>query len=659
MNILSDANSPSRAALISDPYMVDRTIEEALADLEQEQRGDGHWVFELEADVTIPSEYIFLNHFLGDIDDEVERKLAAYIRRQQSSSHHGWPLYHDGEFNISASVKGYFALKLVGDDPDAPHMRRAREAILAYGGAERANVFTRFALSLFEQTPWHAVPVMRPEAMLLPRWSPFHIEKVSYWSRTVMIPMFVLYSMRARAKNPRGVSIAELFTRPPFEITDYNTNPTGSGWGEFFLKLDKVVRFAEPIFPKLLERRGVARCVSFVKERLNGEDGLGAIFPAMANTVMMYRTLGYPEDHPDYVIARKSIDNLLILKEDEGYCQPCVSPIWDTALAAHAVAEAHAARDGSETPDLSSARAACDWLVHRQITEVFGDYAWKKRDLKPGGWAFQYNNDHYPDVDDTAVVAMAMDRVDPERYADAIQKATDWIIGMQSENGGWGAFDIDNTHYVLNNIPFADHGALLDPPTSDVSARCISMLAQLGYDRSHPVMARGLDYLKNEQEPDGSWFGRWGTNYIYGTWSVLCAINAAGEDMQSDYVRKAVNYLESMQREDGGWGEDGASYWDEHRGEGKESTASQTAWALLGLMAAGEVDSEAVERGIAFLLQADRNGMNWKEEWFTAVGFPRIFYLRYHGYAKFFPLWAIARYRNLKTGNARLPMTGM
>lgn len=659
MNIISDVTTSSQTPSISDPSLVDQTISEALADLERMQGDDGHWVFELEADVTIPAEYIFLNHFLDTIDDEVEQKLANYIRRQQSAEHGGWPLYHDGEFNISASVKGYFALKLVGDDPDEPHMKRARQAILDYGGAERANVFTRFALALFNQAPWHAVPVMRPEAMLLPRWSPFHIEKVSYWSRTVMIPMFVLYSLRAQAANPRGVKIDELFTRPPFEINDYNSNPTGSGWGEFFLKLDKVVRFAEPMFPKLLERRGVQKCLNFVKERLNGEDGLGAIFPAMANTVMMYHTLGYPADHPDFVIARKSIDNLLILKEDEGYCQPCVSPIWDTALAAHAVAEASAATNGSGDADLSTARSACDWLVKRQITEVFGDYAWKKPDLKPGGWAFQYNNDHYPDVDDTAVVAMAMDRVDPERYADAISKATDWIIGMQSENGGWGAFDIDNTHYVLNNIPFADHGALLDPPTSDVTARCISMLAQLGYDRSHEVVARGVDYLKSEQEPDGSWFGRWGTNYIYGTWSVLCAINAAGEDMQSDYVRRSVAWLESKQREDGGWGEDGATYFDEQRGLAKASTASQTAWAVLGLMAAGEVDSPAVDRGIAFLLRADREGTNWKEEWFTAVGFPKIFYLRYHGYPKFFPLWALARYRNLKTGNAKLPLTGM
>ncbi|MEQ9199157.1 MAG: prenyltransferase/squalene oxidase repeat-containing protein, partial [Rhodospirillales bacterium] len=386
MNIISDVTTSSQTPSISDPALVDQTISEALADLERMQEGDGHWVFELEADVTIPAEYIFLNHFLDTIDDAVEQKLANYIRRQQSDKHGGWPLYHEGEFNISASVKGYFALKLVGDDPDEPHMQRARQAILDYGGAERANVFTRFALALFNQTPWHAVPVMRPEAMLLPRWSPFHIEKVSYWSRTVMIPMFVLYSLRAQAANPRGVRIDELFTRPPFEINDYNVNPTGSGWGEFFLRLDKVVRFAEPMFPKLLERRGVQKCLKFVKERLNGDDGLGAIFPAMANTVMMYHTLGYPADHPDFVLARRSIDNLLILKEEEGYCQPCVSPIWDTALVAHAVAEATAATSSSGEPDLSTARSACDWLVKRQITEVFGDYAWKKPDLKPGGW---------------------------------------------------------------------------------------------------------------------------------------------------------------------------------------------------------------------------------------------------------------------------------
>jgi len=311
-------------------------------------------------------------------------------------------------------------------------------------------------------------------------------------------------------------------------------------------------------------------------------------------------------------------------------------------------------------PRQSAAMAkTMDWLVDRQILDVEGDWAWARPGLRPGGWAFQYWNDYYPDVDDTAVIAMCLERSSGKRYEVALSRAAEWIIGMQSKNGGWGSFDADNTYYYLNNIPFADHGALLDPPTADVSARCVSMLAQLGYGREHPAVARGLEYLRREQEKDGSWFGRWGTNYIYGTWSVLCAFNAAGEDMTAPHIRKAVDYLKSFQRPDGGWGEDGASYWPERRGEAKASTASQTAWAILGLMAAGEVKSEAVKRGVEYLLAAPRNGARWDEEWYTAVGFPRVFYLRYHGYAAYFPLWALARYRNLTTGNAASVMYGM
>jgi len=291
------------------------------------------------------------------------------------------------------------------------------------------------------------------------------------------------------------------------------------------------------------------------------------------------------------------------------------------------------------------------WLAERQILEVKGDWAWQRPGLRPGGWAFQYNNAYYPDVDDTALVGMALDRAGDPAHREAILRAAEWIVGMQSENGGWGSFDAENTKYYLNHIPFADHGALLDPPTADVSARCLGFLAQLGYERAHPTVARAIAFLKREQEADGSWFGRWGTNYVYGTWSVLCALNAVHEDPQQPCIQRAVEWLKGRQREDGGWGEDGASYWPERRSECKASTPSQTAWALLALMAAGEADSLAAKRGIAYLLEAPREGCAWQEPWFTAVGFPRVFYLRYHGYCQFFPLWALARYRNLTRSN--------
>ncbi len=629
------------------PEMLGRAIDDAAQALLAQQREDGHWAFELEADVTIPSEYILLGHYLGAVDAAEERRIAKYVRATQGE-HGGWALFHGGAFDMSATVKAYFALKAVGDAIEAPHMVRARAAILARGGAARANVFTRILLALFGEVPWGAVPVMPVEIMTLPRWFPFHLDKVSYWSRTVIVPLLVLMAVRPSARNPKKVSIRELFTTAPEEVKAWLAPVDESVWGILFERLDRVLRIAEPYFPKGGRQRAIDAAVTWVEERLNGEDGLGAIYPAMANAVMMYDCLGYPEDHPHVVTAKAAIRKLLVLDEPErSYCQPCLSPVWDTALAAHALLEA-----GGQAAE-GAVRRGLDWLVERQILDVVGDWGSTRPDVRPGGWAFQYANPHYPDLDDSAVVVMALDRCDRERYRNAIERATEWIVGLQSRNGGWGAFDADNTYYYLNHIPFADHGALLDPPTADVSARCVGMLAQLGYDKDHPALGAGVSYLRQEQEADGSWFGRWGTNYIYGTWSVLCAATAAELDPASPDIRRAVAWLLSCQRADGGWGEDGASYWpDQPRGEGKVSIASQTAWALLGLMAAGEVGNPAVARGIAFLLEAQQSHGFWDEESYTAVGFPRVFYLRYHGYRAFFPLWALARYRNLLNSSA-------
>ena len=642
----------SKASKDFDLNGVDAVVEEARAWLADRQASDGHWAFELEADATIPSEYIMLNHYLDEVDEDTESKLAAYLKETQGD-HGGWPLYHDGDFNLSASVKAYFALKLTGEDIEAPYMRWARKAILEHGGAAKANVFTRFALALFGQVPWRAVPVIRVEALLLPKWAPFHINKVSYWSRTVMVPLKILAALKPLARNQHGVDIRELFVKPAHEHRFYLTNPTGKFLGWVMLGVDYAARMVQPLMPKWLERRAISKAVDFISERLNGEDGLGGIFPAMANALMAFDALEYPKDHPDYVICRQAIDKLLVLRDDWGYCQPCLSPVWDTGLAAHAMLESGLTKDD---PILAKAN---EWLLGRQIFEVQGDWAANRGHVRPGGWAFQYWNDYYPDVDDTAVVVMALHRADPEKYREAIERGTEWIIGMQSINGGWGAFDADNNHFFLQNLPFADHGALLDPPTADVSARCLGMLAQLGYETDHPVMAKGLAFLRSEQEKEGSWFGRWGNNYVYGTWSVLCAFNAAGEDMQARHIRKAVDWLKYVQRPDGGWGEDCSTYWQYRRDEVKTSTPSQTSWALMGLMAAGEVDSNSVSRGVEYLLNAERDGGNWHEEYFNAVGFPRIFYLRYHGYSAYFPLWTLSRYRSLKKTNSKFPKYGL
>ncbi len=633
--------------------LLEERIAAASAALRAGQRADGHWVYELEADTTIPAEYVLFTHYLGEEPDlELEQKIGAYLRRRQSAEG-GWPLFHGGGFDISASVKAYFALKMIGDDPQAEHMKTARDAILARGGAANVNVFTRILLALYGILPWSAIPLMPVEIMLLPAWFPFHIAKISYWGRTVLVPLLVVQALKPRARNHRRIRVDELFRAPPQNTGRQRKAPHQKRlWYEFFRLVDIVLQKAEPYFPRATRKRAIDAAVAFVTERLNGEDGLGAIYPAMAYSVMMFDALGVPPDHPDRAVARKSIDKLLVVKADEAYCQPCVSPVWDTALAAHALLET-----GSGS-DIAAAQRGFDWLLPLQELMVKGDWAFKRPNVRPGGWAFQYANPHYPDLDDTAVIVMGMARAQKERATPAfdapIARAREWIEGLQSRDGGWGAFDADNTHEFLNNIPFADHAALLDPPSPDLTGRCMSMLAQLGLTpATSPAMQRGIDYLRRTQLRDGSWFGRWGINYIYGTWSTLCALNAAGLPHDAPEIKRAASWLVSIQNEDGGWGEDGDSYKLDYRGhERSPSTASQTAWALLGLMAVGQAGHPAVARGVDYLLATQEADGLWSERDYTGTGFPRVFYLRYHGYPKFFPLWALARYRNLKSANS-------
>ena len=638
---------------------IDALVARATDALLKTQHADGHWRFELEADATIPAEFILFKHYLGEPEDlDLEARIGRYLRRIQGE-HGGWALFHAGAFDISASVKAYFALKMIGDDIDAPHMKTAREAILAHGGAAATNVFTRIQLALYGAGSWQAVPTMPVELILLPRWFPIHLSRMSYWARTVIAPLLVLQVKKPVARNARGVRVDELYLPKATVKPQSKAAGLKRGWTLFFNALDVVLKAVDPFWPKGLRQRAIDRVAAFVTERLNGEDGLGAIYPAMANSVMMFDALGYAEDHPDRAIARKSVENLLVFRDDgEVYCQPCVSPVWDTALTCHALLEA-----GGEKAE-AQALKGLEWLKPLQVLDVKGDWADQRPDVRPGGWAFQYNNAHYPDLDDTAVVVMALDRARKRLgaggYDEAIARGEEWTVGLQSKNGGWGAFDADNTHFYLNNIPFADHGALLDPPTEDVSGRVVSMLGQLGEAKDSPLMRSGLKYLEDTQMADGSWFGRWGVNYVYGTWSVLCALNAAGVDRASPTVRKAVDWLVQIQNADGGWGEDCDSYDLAYKGyTPAPSTASQTAWALLGLMAVGEVDHPAVERGMAYLAATqDADGL-WGQELYTGGGFPRVFYLRYHGYPKFFPLWAAARYRNLKRSNAPEVAWGM
>jgi squalene-hopene/tetraprenyl-beta-curcumene cyclase len=658
MSLTADAADPivhhAQAPLVD----LEASISRAMQSLLNEQRPDGHFAFDLEADAAIPAEYILVKHFLGEPDPAMERKIANFLRRTQEP-HGGWPMLAKGELNISASVKAYFALKATGDPVDAAHMIRAREAILKAGGAVNVNVFTKTTLALFGIVPWRAVPAMPVEIMHAPAWFPFHIYKISYWARDTLIPLLVLMALKPRAKNPRNLSIDELFVVPPHEVRRWpkTVNQTGF-WGAVFAGLDKLLHAVEPFFPKASRASAIDKAVAFVRERLNGEDGLGAIYPSIANTVMMFHVLGMPEDHPDMIAAKSALEKLVSHHGDEAFCQPCLSPVWDTVLSSHALMEA-------DPEHMRGVEHSLDWLKSLQVLDLKGDWAYRRPDLRPGGWAFQYNNPHYVDLDDTAAVVLAMDRTRSKtgtrRYDEAITRAHEWVLGMQSANGGWAAFDVDNTAYYLNHIPFADHGALLDPPTVDVTARCVSMLGQLGErPATSPQLRRALDYLLAEQHAEGSWFGRWGLNYIYGTWSVLCCFNAIGFEAEHASVRRAVAWLETIQNPDGGWGEDDRSYALDYQGYAPApSTASQTAWAVIGLMAAGEVDNPAVESGIAYLKANQGADGFWKEERYTATGFPRVFYLRYLGYPKFFPLWALARYRNLKLGNTATVLHGM
>lgn len=620
---------------------LDQAIIRARTALLEQQQPDGHWCFPLEADCTIPAEYILMMHFMGDVDSEVERRIANFLRAQQViDGHGGWPLYYGGDFDMSCSVKTYYALKLAGDSPEAPHMMQARTAILERGGAARSNVFTRLLLAMYQQIPWRGVPLVPVEIILFPRWFPFHLSKVAYWSRTVVVPLSILCSLKAKAVNPLDVHIQELFTIDPQQERNYF--PVRTPLNRLFLYLERIAFTLEPLIPTFIRRKALQKAEQWTIERLNGKDGIGAIFPAMVNAYEALVLLGHDKNDPLLQLCRQSIDELLIHENnDTTWCQPCVSPVWDTVLSALALLE-------DRRMSIEPVRRALDWIIPLQVLDQPGDWRDSCPHLPGGGWAFQYANPHYPDLDDTAVAAWALLQADREKYQFAITRAADWLAGMQSKNGGFAAFDMDNEYYYINEIPFADHGALLDPPTSDVTARCVGFLALNGEERHQKAVQRSIQFLLKEQESSGAWFGRWGSNYIYGTWSVLAAFELAQVERSHPAIQRAVQWLKSVQNVDGGWGETNDSYFDtQQAGRMEVSTSFQTAWALLALMAVGEVASDAVEEGINYLIKTQIATGLWEEPWFTAPGFPRVFYLKYHGYSKFFPLWALSRYHAL------------
>ena len=618
---------------------------------------EGFWVAELEADSTLTSEYLMLRRFLDLVDPDRECKAVRYLQTTQLPDG-GWPIYSGGPSEISASVKAYFALKLSGVPADESFMIRARDAILAKGGVVAANVFTKIALALFDQYDWRGIPSMPPEIMLLPKRFVFSLYAVSYWSRTVLIPLLIVFAHRPICRLPAEQGIEELYLEPRArvryrEVPPFKKDAAWWTWRNLFITLDSILKLYDRLPFQTLRKAAVTKAADWMLDHLKGSGGLGGIYPAMANSIVALRCLGYSVDHPLVVKALREIEELEVyevVNEGRGqvetlHLQPCFSPVWDTSLLINALIEVGFPQDHPAL--LKAAR----WLISCQTTKD-GDWKVSAPQAEPGGWYFQFENEMYPDIDDTAVVLMALAKLrlasrDAQQHS--IARGYQWVMAMQGSDGGWGAYDKDNNRTVFNLIPFADHRALLDPSTADLAGRCLELLGTLGYDRTHAAVGPALQFLRQEQEADGSWYGRWGVNYIYGTWSVLAGLRAIGEDMTMPYVRKAAAWLESKQNPDGGWGESCVSYADPTMAGVGDSTASQTAWALIGLLSAGVTDSISVVRGVNYLLRHQRQDGSWFENRHTGTGFPRVFYLRYHWYCQYFPLWALAMYRNLRT----------
>jgi len=612
---------------------------------------EGFWVDQLEADATIPAEYLMLRRYIGRVDGDREERLVRYIRSIQMDDG-GWYLYYGGPSDISATVKSYFALKLAGVSPDEPFMARARENILSKGGVVNANVFTKITLALFGQYPWDGIPCMPAEIMMLPRWFYFNLYEVSYWSRVVIVPLLIIFDKKPLCRIPDAQGVSELFTVPPANLDRklhdkrFVKEKRLFSWKNFFLHVDDLLRFYEKHKNRELRAMAVKQSYDWMTERMKGEGGLGAIYPAMAFSVIALRCMGHGDGDQLYEQAIKSIEDLEVelAAEDMMYLQPCVSPVWDTPIAINALFESGVPGDDGAMLN------AMEWLFKKQ-TASKADWQVKVQDAEPGGWYFQFENEFYPDNDDTSMVLLALTKVkahDDGLYLRRMRAAFDWLIKMQCSDGGWGAFDKDNNKLILNHIPFADHGALLDPSTEDLAGRGLEIMGLWGLDLDYSPARAAYDYIRRTQLPDGSWYGRWGVNYIYGTWSVLAGLRMIGADMSEEFVRRAVRWLKSRQHIDGGWGESCDTYRDPY-GEDWPSTASQTAWALIGLMHAGEARSPEVRRGIEYLIRTQNEDGYWDEKDYTGTGFPRVFYLRYHMYAKNFPLWALSMYHSIVT----------
>ncbi|HEV2113278.1 MAG TPA: squalene--hopene cyclase [Terriglobales bacterium] len=604
------------------------------------QDPEGFWCGELEADTTLESDYILLHTLLGTGEPERIAKAANYIIEHQNKDG-GWGIYHGAPSGISASVKAYFGLKLAGYTADHSVLAKARKRILELGGVAEVNTFTKIYLCFFGQYDYDAVPAIPPEIVLFPNWFWFNIYEISSWSRAILVPLSIAYARKPFKKIPQEMGIDELFVggreRAHLHL---KWSPKLVSWRNFFLFFDRITHLLERVHVRPLRSIALRAAEKWMLERFEMSDGLGAIYPALMNSIIALRCLGYSVDDPQFIRAMDEFEALGIEEETTFRMQPCKSPVWDTAYAIFALGE------GGVAADEPRMVAAADWMLKKQVTHK-GDWCVKNPKAAPGGWYFEFNNEFYPDVDDSAMVLLGLIHVDHpnQRYQhESSERAIDWIFSMQCKNGGWASFDKDNDRMVFQYVPFADHNAMLDPPTVDITGRVLEMLAAYGYTREDKRVRRAIDFILHEQEPDGSWFGRWGVNYIYGTMQVLRGLEAMGVDNHEPYIQQAAEWLRMFQNPDGGWGETCGSYDDAATKGVGPSTPSQTAWAVLGLLAAGDTRSESVARGIAYLMRTQKKDGSWNEPQYTGTGFPRVFYLAYHLYRIYFPFLALSTY---------------
>jgi squalene-hopene/tetraprenyl-beta-curcumene cyclase len=621
-----------------------------------QQHPDGYWCGELEADSMLESDYIFMHTLLGTGDPgKMERAVNEILRHQNEDG--GWSLYPGGPSNISYGVKAYLALKIMGWSKDHPVLVKAREWVLANGGVVECNTFTKIYLCALGQYDYNAVPAIPPEIVLFPNWFYFNIYEISSWSRGILVPLSIIYAKKPFKKLAPEQGIEELFVggrHTNLHLRWDKKRPVS--WRNFFLLTDRMVHWFERVHIRPLRKMAIKRAKEWMLERFEKSDGLGAIYPAMLNSIVALRCLDYSLDDPQLIRAMDEFEKLGI-DCPEGTpdypiptfrMQPCFPPVWDTAQAMYALGEAGVRRD-----DPRMLKAA-DWILSKEVRQK-GDWAEKVKNVEPGGWYFEFNNEFYPDVDDTGQVLLALNNVDNprERYQyEVCQRALNWIWEMQCKNGGWAAFDKDNTKSIFQYIPFADHNAMLDPPTVDITGRMLEMLAQYGFTRKDPRVEKAVRFILKEQEPDGSWFGRWGVNYLYGTFLVLRGLEAMGMWNHEPAVQQAAEWIRMVQNADGGWGETCGTYDDPNQRGIGPSTPSQTAWALLGLLAAGDTRSDSVAKGVRWLIERQHNDGSWDElvpgrngeSYYTGTGFPRVFYLGYHLYKQYFPLLALTTY---------------